>query len=98
MQNELLQSQLLKTQKNNDSILSTKMISIETQNQKIIKDLKIKYENEYKNLIEFITTNLASLYGFDDIEFDQNEIINIFKQIKMDLNKLNEFQKNALNI
>jgi len=95
---EYLQNQSIRELKTYEATNSAKLLSIDTQNQKNLKEIKIKFENEKQRIIDFFSANILSLYGYGDIEFDEQSFNQIFNRIRNDLGKLKSFQNEAIKL
>lgn len=87
-----------KDQKQTQADIAAKILSIEGQHKKDLKDLKSKFEGEKKSVIDFFTTRLGSLYGIADLDFDEISLGQLFGRIQSDLCKLRFFQEQATKI
>lgn len=95
---QLMQEKFAKEQKSAAAAANVKMLNIETQHQKELKELKQKVEQEKQRAIDFFTSHLGALYGIVDLDFDENSLTRLFSRIQADLNKLKFFQEQATKL
>lgn len=98
MRNQQAAEKFTKEQKSAAAQQNVKMLNIETQHQKEIKEMKAKLEADKQRAIEFFTSHLGALYGIIDLDFDESSLTRLFTRIQADLSKLKFFQEQATKL